>query len=157
MAFARGKHAYGFCDRCGFRYPLKKLRNEIQDRVPTNLYVCPTCYDEDQPQQWIGDIKVDDPRPLRNPRPDPALAESRRLFSWDPVGGGVYAFGNETLGLKATSAVGQVTVNTRDYTASPTGVEATGAVGSVTLTVATIHPSGEAGTASVGSVTVSIS
>lgn len=79
MSYAQGKHAFGFCDRCGFRYPLHELANQVQNRVQTDLYVCPECNDLDQPQLWVGEIRVDDPRPLQNPRPDPSEAESRAL------------------------------------------------------------------------------
>ena len=79
MSYAQGKHAFGFCYRCGFRYPLHELSNQIQNRMPTDMYVCPECYDEDQPQLWVGEIQVDDPRPLQNPRPDPSEQESRAL------------------------------------------------------------------------------
>lgn len=48
----------------------------VQGRV-NNLLVCETCWDLDHPQNWLGRVRVDDPQALRNPRPDPALEESR--------------------------------------------------------------------------------
>ena len=68
-AFAKGSKAFGFCDRCGFRYNLKELKSETVNLISTNLLVCPECWDPDQPQNMLGRIPVDDPQALRNPRP----------------------------------------------------------------------------------------
>ena len=67
--FASGKHAFGFCDICGFRYPLRELRPEIVNLVQTNIRACPECWSPDQPQNRIGTINYSDPQALRNPRP----------------------------------------------------------------------------------------
>ena len=77
--FARGKNAFGFCDRCNFRAKLKALRGETVAGVPNNLRVCNKCWDADHPQNWQGRYPVDDPQALRDPRPDPSLAESRDI------------------------------------------------------------------------------
>lgn len=75
--YASTKQAHGFCDRCGFRADLRTMKTEtVQGRV-NNLLVCETCWDLDHPQNWLGRVRVDDPQALRNPRPDPALEESR--------------------------------------------------------------------------------
>ena len=51
------------------------------------------------------------PKPeLRNPRPDTAQDESRRLSAWDPIGGGVTAFGSRTVGLDIRGEVGFIKV-----------------------------------------------
>ena len=76
-AYALGKKAFGFCDRCGFRYPLHELKQEVINLNTTNLLVCPDCWDPDQPQNLLGRYHVDDPQALRNPRPDQGLTESR--------------------------------------------------------------------------------
>jgi uncharacterized membrane protein len=68
-AYAEGKKAFGFCDRCGFRYKLKELKAETVNLASTNLLVCPECWDPDQPQNMLGRLRVDDPQALRNPRP----------------------------------------------------------------------------------------
>lgn len=68
-SYAKGKKAFGFCDRCGFRYDLKDLKTETVNLATTNLLVCPVCWDPDQPQNMLGRVKVDDPQALRNPRP----------------------------------------------------------------------------------------
>ena len=87
--FAKGDYAYGICDMTGFRYKLKDLVPEIVNQRPTGFLVGKDVVDPDQPQLQLGKVKVDDPRALRNPRPDRAKEESRELFAWNPVGGGV--------------------------------------------------------------------
>jgi len=86
MAYASGKHAFGYCDRTGFRYPLKDLVDEYRDGVKTGFRVGRDVVDPDQPQNFLGRVKINDPQALRNPRPDTSLVESRALFGWKPVG-----------------------------------------------------------------------
>lgn len=68
--YASGKRAIAQCDRCGFRYKLKELRKLTIKTKSTNILVCPTCWEPDQPQLQLGMYPVDDPQALRNPRPD---------------------------------------------------------------------------------------
>lgn len=68
--FASGKKAIAECDRCGFRYKLKELRPLVIKTKNTNILVCPTCWEPDQPQLQLGMYPVDDPQALRNPRRD---------------------------------------------------------------------------------------
>ena len=82
-SYATGKKAFGFCDRTGFRYPLKDLVPQIENGRPNGLLV--------------GRDVVD---------------ESRRLYAFDPVGGGDSALGSRTVGLDITAEVGKVTVST---------------------------------------------
>ena len=89
--FANGKHSFGFCDLTGF-------------------LVGKDVVDKDQPQLQLGKVKVDDPKAIRNPRPDRGLEQSRALFAFDPVGGGVTAFGSRTVGLDIEAQSGKVTV-----------------------------------------------
>ena len=86
VGFARGKYAFGFCDRCGFRCDLGELKRQIYDQKDINLLVCDVCLDEDQPQLQVGRVPINDPQALLNPRPDIAQEASRRLFGWNPVG-----------------------------------------------------------------------
>lgn len=86
VKYARGKKAFGFCDRCGFRYDLANLYRQIYDQRDINLLVCEPCLDEDQPQLQVGRVPINDPQALYNPRPDIAQQASRRLFGWNPVG-----------------------------------------------------------------------
>ena len=85
IPYAKGKKAFGFCDRCGFRYDLARLKTLIIKTKSVNIRVCPTCWEPDQPQLQLGMYPVYDPQALRNPRPDNAQAASRALFAWDPV------------------------------------------------------------------------
>lgn len=110
--FAGGKHAYGFCDMTGFRYKIKDLVPEIVNQRPTGFLVGKDVVDPDQPQLQLGKVKVDDPKSLRNPRPDRALDESRELFAWNPVGGGITQLGSRTVGLDIEAQSGTVTVTT---------------------------------------------
>ena len=102
--FANGKHSFGFCDLTGFRYNTKDLVPEIVNQRPTGFLVGKDVVDKDQPQLQLGKVKVDDPKAIRNPRPD------RGLFAFDPVGGGVTAFGSRTVGLDIEAQSGKVTV-----------------------------------------------
>lgn len=68
--YARGKKALGICDRCGFTFKLKELREEIVKGRRTNLRVCSECLDPDHPQLRLGDVIVRDPQALKNARPD---------------------------------------------------------------------------------------
>ena len=76
-SFAVGKEAFGFCDRCGFRYMLTELKEEYRNLQRTGLRTCPECFDEDHPQLQLGRYTWDDPQALKDPRPDNAEAASR--------------------------------------------------------------------------------
>lgn len=67
--WASEKNAIGNCDRCGFRYPLKKLRKETTHDMLQNLRVCPECFDEDQPQNRLSEKDLSDAQALKDPRP----------------------------------------------------------------------------------------
>ena len=111
-SYANGKRAFGFCDRTGFRYRLKDLVPQIENMRPNGLLVGRDVVDKDQPQLQLGRLRTADPQALRNPRPDTGEAESRRLYAWNPVGGGNTALGGRTVGLDITAKVGKVTVST---------------------------------------------
>ena len=87
--FASYKRAFGFCDRCGQRYDLKKLKKFFIMGKLINEKVCPECYDPDHPQLWVGIIggqKVaNDPQALREPRPDTNRNDSCSNFAYNPV------------------------------------------------------------------------
>jgi len=82
-AYARGKHAFGICDRSGFRYKLGDLVWEIQNGKKTGFRVGKDIVDPDQPQNFLGRVKINDPQSLRDPRPD--YAPGNGLFGWNPV------------------------------------------------------------------------
>tara|TARA_R110002012_G_scaffold42819_3_gene116293 strand:- start:489 stop:1637 length:1149 start_codon:yes stop_codon:yes gene_type:complete len=73
-AFASGKHAFGFCDICGFRYPLHELKTEVINLEQTDTRACPECWSPDNPQTQLGRHHFDDPQALRNPRPNGATS-----------------------------------------------------------------------------------
>jgi hypothetical protein len=68
--YTSGKKAFGFCGRCDFRYPLKRLRRIMIKDTLTQLMVCPSCWESSHPQLQQGKYPVNDPQALRNPRPD---------------------------------------------------------------------------------------
>lgn len=86
MSYTKGRYAFGFCDKTGFRYPLSDLVPEFKNGVKTGFLVGRDVADPDQPQNFLGRLKIFDPQSLQNPRPDTSEAESRRLFGFDPVG-----------------------------------------------------------------------
>jgi len=105
--YAKGKHAFGFCDRTGFRYPIHQLVVEIQNCIPTGFRVGYDVVDPDQPQNFLGRVKINDPQSLRNPRPERKIEGTKFYYP---------ALDEETLEpfgppnpLHATA--GQVTVN----------------------------------------------
>lgn len=110
MTASRGKRAFGFCDRTGFRYKLTDLVPQIENQRPTGLLVGRDVVDVDQPQLQLGRIAFTDNEALRNPRPDRALDESRELFAFNPVGGGVTELGSFTVGLDIQGNLGEIKV-----------------------------------------------
>ena len=110
MSYAKAKYAYGFCDKTGFRYPLKDLVPEYNNGVKTGFLVGRDVVDPDQPQNFLGRVKINDPQSLRNPRPEQNLSEQRNIqWGYNPVGraddGGL-----TPNNLVATGLVGSVTV-----------------------------------------------
>lgn len=70
MAYAKGKKAYGFCDRTGFRYKLTDLVDEVRNGVKTGFRVGRDVADGDHPQNHLGRLRIADSMGLRNPRPE---------------------------------------------------------------------------------------
>jgi len=99
--FANGAKAFGFCDLCGFRFDLKKLKNLTVKTKQTQIKACPQCWTPDQPQLLLGSFPVSDPQAIRDPRPDTntwyasgqtalgTIGEGSRVIEWGwaPVGG----------------------------------------------------------------------
>jgi len=105
MTYARATKAFGFCDRTGFRYPLRDLVYEVSDGHRTGFRIGKDMVDPDHPQNFVGRLKVDDPRSLFDPRPDTSQAAANALWGWNPVWNPAqYMVGS----------VGAVTVNTED-------------------------------------------
>jgi hypothetical protein len=74
--FASGKFSIAECDRCGQRYKLSELKNQVVKTKLFQIKVCPTCWDPDQPQLSLGLYPVYDPQAVRNPRPDVSYYQS---------------------------------------------------------------------------------
>jgi hypothetical protein len=85
VPFAKGRYAFGFCDRCGFRADLAKLFFQPVKGRNTNLKVCRECLDKDHPQLFLGMFPINDPQALFNPRPDTGKIPSEALFGWQDV------------------------------------------------------------------------
>lgn len=116
--FASGKYTIADCDRCGFRYKRKELKELVIRTHPTDLQVCNECWEKDHPQNMQGMYPVTDAQAARNPRVDKSLAFSGGDYSsrgtqwgWNPVGG---ASGFDDVltpnDLVATGNTGTVTV-----------------------------------------------
>ena len=67
-AYAKGRLAWGLCQRCGLRFLLREL---VLDGYYPNIRVCPGCYDPPQPQERLA--VVSDPVALWKPAVDTYL------------------------------------------------------------------------------------
>ena len=84
MSIARGKYAYGICDKTGFRYKLNELVAEVRNGVRTGLRVGKDVADPDHPQNFLGRLRITDPQSVRNPRPDRTEPEAISLLGNNP-------------------------------------------------------------------------
>ena len=118
--FANGRKSYGFCDLCGFRFDLKRLKNLVVKTKETQIKACPQCWTPDQPQLQLGMFPVSDPQAIRNPRPDTNtwyqsgvntlgnVSEGMLViqWGWNPVGGS--SFFTDPLTPNTLVGVGEV-------------------------------------------------
>jgi hypothetical protein len=89
-AYAKGTNALGQCQRCGFVYKRRLLRQDGD----TNILVCRSCYDIEHPAEKPRSYH--DPEALQRPAPDLDKAASRTLsagllaaeMGWDHYFGG---------------------------------------------------------------------
>ena len=70
MAYAKGKYAFGICDRTGFRYPIADLVYEFTNGKRNGLRVGRDVVAPAHPQNFVGQIKSDDPQSIIDARPD---------------------------------------------------------------------------------------
>jgi hypothetical protein len=125
--FANGAKAFGYCDVCGFRFDLKKLKNLVVKTKQTQIRACTACWVPDQPQLQLGMYPVSDPQAIRDPRPDTNTWYSSGVtatgsfgggsrvieWGWNPVGGSRSFDAALTPNALAPSGlVGTVTVST---------------------------------------------
>lgn len=103
MAYSSGKHAKGICDKTGFTYPLKDLVYEYADGQRTGFKVGRDVVDPDHPQNKLGQVRVNDPQSLFQPRPDSNRDEGNALWGWNPIWNPAQ---------EMTASVGRVTVTT---------------------------------------------
>jgi hypothetical protein len=122
--FSSAKNSISECDRCGFRFKLKRLKRLVIKTKQIDMLVCPQCWEPDHPQLQLGMYPVDDPQGVRNPRPDRSyvasgpladgfLGEGSRIiqWGWNPVGGGYTPIdGGTPNSLVSRTAVGTVTI-----------------------------------------------
>ena len=160
MANARGKYAFGFCDRTGFRYSLDQLVDEYQNGVKTGLRVGFDVVDPDHPQNFLGRVRVDDPQSLREPRPESKIegvevtfptfdldtVQSIPVPMMNAFAGNVTVTGTVTTtevdltGISIAAFPGSVSVETAaDVNVTLTGVAATAAAGSVSVVAVTVY------------------
>ena len=153
MPLARGKYAYGFCDKTGFRYDLRELVDEVKNGVKTGLKVGRDVVDPDHPQNFLGRLRIHDPQSLRDPRPERKIESVKvKLPVFDsatlqtvPVPFLRGGLGQPTTSGTTTAAAVRVIV---------TGVAGQGRVGTIPFNNVTAQPTGVAGTGAVGTPSV---
>ena len=132
MTNARGKYAFGFCDRTGFRYPLDQLVDEYQNGVKTGMRVGFDVVDPDHPQNFLGRVRTDDPQSLLNPRPDRKIEEAKVVIPTTDL-----TTLERILVPFMAAEVGSVTISgavpTSDITVSITGVTAQFSLGGLSI------------------------
>ncbi|CAB4122789.1 hypothetical protein UFOVP28_45 [uncultured Caudovirales phage] len=72
------------CDICGQKWQRIKLKRQVIAGKPTKLLCCPECWDQDNPQLLLGRLRVSDPHPIQEPRPDINFPYEAG-FGWNPV------------------------------------------------------------------------
>jgi len=112
--YASAKHTIAECDRCGFQYKLKELKDLFIRTTKTNIKVCKECWEPDHPQNMQGMYPVDDPQAVKDPRPDLNLVEQRNYqYGFDPVGlNNPLELEGLVDDLKGAGQLGSVTVTT---------------------------------------------
>lgn len=91
-AYAKGRLAWGQCQRCGLRFYLREL---VLDGYFPNIRVCMGCYDPPQPQERLA--VVSDPVALWKPAPDDTavaapfltavISAGHVVLTWTSIGG----------------------------------------------------------------------
>jgi hypothetical protein len=112
-AYAKGKLAWGLCQRCGLRYYLREL---VLDGYYPNIRVCTGCYDPPQPQERLA--VVSDPVALWKPAPDAiglnpifltaVVSGANVVLNWTSIGGRAIGQGRSAQGTANLSAAYEV-------------------------------------------------
>lgn len=78
------KKTPGICDRCGQRFLLSQLKPLVVKRKTTGLKVCKGCWEPSHPQLNVGEKRYDDPKAVKDARPDTGeLAAVRTYVDFD--------------------------------------------------------------------------
>jgi hypothetical protein len=120
--YASGKKAIAECDRCGFKYLLSELKYLVVKARNTNIKVCPTCWEPDQPQLSLGLYPVNDPQAVREPRADISYYTPQGVnggdggsriyqWGWNPVGYNTTMIPEANNNLISIGSAGTVTVS----------------------------------------------
>lgn len=97
MPTSSGKHAYGICDKTGFRYKLSDLVFEIKNGSRTGMRVGRDVADQDHPQNFVGRVRVSDSQSLLNARPNRSEPDVINLLSPNPFKTGASGGANTTI------------------------------------------------------------
>lgn len=112
-AYAKGRLAWGLCQRCGLRGYLREL---VLDGYYPNIRVCTGCYDPPQPQERLA--VVADPVALWKPAPDAiglntpfltaVVVGATVVLNWTSIGGRSIGRGRSAQGTANLSAAYEV-------------------------------------------------
>ena len=97
MPNAVGKHAYGICDKTGFRYKLSDLVFETKNGARTGMRVGNDVVDQDHPQNFLGRVRVNDSESLLNARPNRTEPDSINILQDNPFKTGASGGSNTTI------------------------------------------------------------
>ena len=97
MPTASGKHAYGICDKTGFRYKLSDLVFEVKNGSRTGMRVGKDVVDQDHPQNFVGRVRATDSQSLLNARPNRTEPDVINLLSDNPFTTGASGGSNTTI------------------------------------------------------------
>ena len=96
MSYGNTNKNPAICDVCGQKWFRRQLKYQVINAKPTRTLACPDCWDEDNPQLQVGRLRVSDPKPIQEPRPDINFPFEAG-FTWNPIGGTGYV--GDGLGL----------------------------------------------------------
>ena len=108
MPTASGKHAYGICDKTGFRYKLSDLVFEVKNGSRTGMRVGKDVADQDHPQNFVGRVRVTDSQSLLNARPNRTEPDVINLLSDNPFTTGSAGGSTTTVSVSGGATTGSI-------------------------------------------------